>query len=295
MMDIKLRPGRYLVAVSGGVDSMTLLDLLAGKKGLDLVVAHFNHGIRPDSKDDEELVAETAGRLGFRFEVGGGELGSGTSEEVARHARYQFLYRLQHKYFADAIVTAHHRDDLLETAVINILRGTGRRGLTAISENRMVLRPLLEISKKEILSYAKKHNLTWIEDVTNQNETYLRNYIRRRVLSQMSNRDKRELLINIQKVAKNSKLQNQLLATISQRVIINDKINRELFTQLPSEAASEVLIDWLKVNGLNYDRKLVNRLNVALRTARVGTRLPVQANIELALDLRDAHLERVGR
>src|SRR5437868_2321087 len=143
-------PGRYVLAVSGGVDSMVLLDLLAKQTELELIVAHFNHGIRPDSAKDEELVAKVAKRLKRSFEAGQGKLSGHTSEEKARDARYKFLKAVTSKYSAVAIVTAHHQDDMIETVILNLLRGTGYRGFTAISNNDEVIRPLLGYAKKEI-------------------------------------------------------------------------------------------------------------------------------------------------
>src|SRR5438270_2251525 len=118
-MKVNVPPGRYVLAVSGGVDSMVLLDLLAKLPGLELVVAHFNHGIRPESVNDEELVANRAKRLNLPLELGYASLGQGASEATARQARYQFLEAVQKKYKAKAIITAHHQDDWIETAVIN--------------------------------------------------------------------------------------------------------------------------------------------------------------------------------
>jgi tRNA(Ile)-lysidine synthase len=105
-MKIGIEPGKYVLAVSGGVDSMVLLDLLAkqakGSKkiGIQLIVAHFNHGIRADSADDELLTAEVTKRYGLPFEVGYGELGTGASEETAREARYKFLEGVKVKHAA---------------------------------------------------------------------------------------------------------------------------------------------------------------------------------------------------
>src|SRR3990167_9095744 len=215
MKEIKLDlpAGKYILAVSGGVDSMSLLHLLVQKRqqkadsniqhptsNIEFVVAHFNHGIRPDSDKDEELVHKAAKKYQLPFEVGYGKLGPGASEELARKARYQFLGRLKDKYQAKTILTAHHQDDLLETAIINVFRGTGRRGLTAISENPDISRPLLDVPKTKIMSYAKRHKLKWREDPTNTDETKLRNYVRRRVVAKLTDQQRRDLLKNIDKV-----------------------------------------------------------------------------------------------
>src|SRR5437764_343012 len=133
-MDVVLpKPGKYVVAVSGGVDSVALLDMLARSDDLKLVVAHFDHGIRKDSAKDRKFVEDLAKNYDLPFVYEEGHLGSGTSEAVARGARYDFLHRVKKSHGAQAIITAHHQDDVLETAIINLLRGTGRKGLTSLT------------------------------------------------------------------------------------------------------------------------------------------------------------------
>lgn len=157
--NIDLKPGKYVLAVSGGVDSVALLDLLAKKAELELIVAHFDHGIRPNSKRDCDFVAILADRYGLEFYSVQGELGIGASEETARKARYDFLRKIKNKVNAKAIITAHHQDDVIETAVINIIRGTTARGLGSLKSTKEIARPLLKYTKKEIIGYAKENNL----------------------------------------------------------------------------------------------------------------------------------------
>lgn len=141
-MRVNILPGKYIVAVSGGVDSTVLLDLLTQKDGVQLVVAHFNHGIRPAANRDEAFVRALAAKYDLPFEVGHGELGPRASEADARQARYSFLKQIEEKHEAYALITAHHQDDMIETALINTVRGTGPKGLIAITASTGVLRPL---------------------------------------------------------------------------------------------------------------------------------------------------------
>src|SRR5882724_12578395 len=113
-MDI-IAPGRYIVAVSGGVDSMVLLDMLRRQPGLDVVVAHVDHGVRVDSHEDTTLVEHYATKYGLTCLVTQLKLGSGVSEETARVARYDFLQKCCKTQNAIGIITAHHQDDLIET------------------------------------------------------------------------------------------------------------------------------------------------------------------------------------
>jgi tRNA(Ile)-lysidine synthetase-like protein len=295
MRDVKLDlpAGKYVIAVSGGVDSMALLDLLAKsqkpKARSRFVAAHFHPGIRPDAYKDEELVRKAAKKYQLPFEAGRGNLGLGASEETARRARYQFLKQVQDKYRAKAIITAHHQDDLLETAVINILRGTGRRGLTAIAENPDILRPLLRVPKKDLVAYARKQGLEWREDPTNKDETYLRNYIRRQIVAKLTQRQRAELLKYIDKVAKISKLQNELIATISHKLVTDGSINRSAYINLPPEVADELVIYWLREVGYrSYNKKKINRLSMAIKTARPSTHHKVSDKLELVIEKQSA-------
>ncbi len=164
-----------VVAVSGGVDSVVLLDMLVQRGEDKLVVAHFDHGIRVESAQDAQFVRQLAARYDLPFETKREELGAATSEEQARERRYAFLDDIARKYDA-RLATAHHQDDLIETICINLLRGTGWRGLAPM--HSAVWRPLLAMPKAEIIRYAIEHSLEWREDETNNSLRYLRNRVR---------------------------------------------------------------------------------------------------------------------
>lgn len=182
MKAVLASPGSYVVAVSGGVDSMALLHLLRKNPGLDLVVAHFDHGIRDNSSEDRKFVQTFAKANGLKFVYEEGNLGAGASEARARDARYKFLHKTVEDTGSAAIVTAHHQDDVLETAIINLLRGSGRKGLTSLGNRPGIERPLLSVPKRDLVAYAKDQGLRWREDSTNQDLDYLRNYVRHRLL-----------------------------------------------------------------------------------------------------------------
>jgi tRNA(Ile)-lysidine synthetase-like protein len=190
MTEMLLSAGRYVIAVSGGVDSVVLLDMLANQSGLDLIVTHFDHGVRNDSAMDALFVSDLAKKYELPFETKREELGPSTSEDTARTRRYEFLRAVAKKYDAK-IVTAHHADDVIETIAINLLRGTGWRGLAVLDSD--IVRPLTDMTKSEIIDYANEHQLTWREDSTNAGDEYLRNRIRRK-LTNLDNDTKRQLL-----------------------------------------------------------------------------------------------------
>jgi tRNA(Ile)-lysidine synthase len=181
---------KYVLAVSGGVDSIVLLDLLVRQSDIEIIVAHFDHGIRDDSAKDALFVANLARKYNLPFETRREELGKNVSEETARSRRYEFLRAVARKYNA-RLVTAHHADDVVETISINLYRGTGWRGLAAMDSD--IARPLTKITKAEIIDYANQNKLDWREDSTNSNDDYLRNRIRRR-LADIDDDAKKQLL-----------------------------------------------------------------------------------------------------
>ena len=178
---------KIVVAVSGGVDSVVLLDFLVrffrnknGQKWLEenLIVAHFDHGIRgKESQEDCEFVRRLAEKDRLKFEFEHGNLGENSSEEKARNARYIFLRKIAKRENA-IIFTAHHKNDLAETFAININRGGGWRSV-ACFDSPDIERPFLRFSKLEILKMAKQQGLIWREDSTNFSQKYTRNRIRK--------------------------------------------------------------------------------------------------------------------
>lgn len=184
--------GLLVVAVSGGIDSVVLLDTLVAQ-GASLIVAHVNHGIRDDSDADELWVRQLADNYGVPFVSIRLELGSGVNEETARHARYAWLETVQEQAGAVAVATAHHEDDILETICINLSRGTGWRGLCSLRETKTRKRPLLNWSKADIVTYALEHGLQWREDSTNESLRYFRNRVRHAVIPRFTAPQRRAL------------------------------------------------------------------------------------------------------
>lgn len=293
-MDSQIAPGKYIVAVSGGVDSMVLLDVLAQQAGLSLVVAHYDHGIRPDSAEDRKLVAAAAQRYGLPFVYGEGKLGVQASEAAARTARYSFLERVQQEQNARAIILAHHQDDALETAILNILRGTGRRGLTALANTPTRLRPLLNVVKTDIVAYAKQRGITWREDSTNTDQRYLRNYIRHTLLSQFNGAARRTLLQLIADTQQQNDAIDRLLAAWLARWADGVHMNRRQFILLPHAVAKEMLAAWLRQNGIaSYDAKTLERVTIAAKTLRPGraVSLVAGARISVGKDMLALHVQ----
>ncbi len=278
------KPGRYILAVSGGLDSVCLLDLMSKQAGYELIVAHFDHGIRPDSAKDKEFVANIAERYGLKFVSQKGNLGPGASEAKAREARYAFLDRVKNEIKADAIITAHHLDDRYETLIINLIRGTGRKGLSSISETASIKRPLLGVSRDELKKYAKSNKLIWHEDPTNSEDKYLRNYIRSNVTTRLKKEDKKKLESLMDRQLKlNYKIDNLTL-----NLIASDdptKLNLSLLNVLPHKESREVVALWLRQNKLpSFNKNTIERLTVAAKTKRPGTRIDIYGQSSVRIE-----------
>ncbi len=181
---------RCVVAVSGGPDSMALLQVLvqlAPVFDLFLVVAHVDHGLRPlEAEAEARLVQETAQVLGLacecaRVEVVAYAREQGLSREhAARNLRYGFLQEVAARHRATKIAVGHTADDQAEEILLRLIRGTGRAGLTGMARLRdgLVIRPFLGIAKQEILGYLAAENISYCIDSSNLQRVYLRNRIR---------------------------------------------------------------------------------------------------------------------
>lgn len=178
----------FLLAVSSGIDSMVLLDLFL-QAGLNFQVAHVNYRLREESSDlDEKTVCEVCSRNGIPFylHTAADKPEKGSVQLWARELRYQFFRGLLNTENLDYLVTAHHLNDQLETFMINVIRGTGIRGLTGIPHgSNDTLRPLLPFSRLEIERYAHQNEIVFREDHTNAEDYYLRNRIRNHIVPEL--------------------------------------------------------------------------------------------------------------
>ena len=277
-MQVDLKPGTYIVAVSGGVDSMALLDALTSQQtpGVRLIVAHFDHGIRHDSALDRELVQATAAQNALQFVYDEGRLPPDASEDMARRARYDFLHQIRKVSGARAIITAHHQDDLVETAIHNLLRGTNRSGVVSLRSRPGLLRPLLQYPKSEILAYASQKGLNWREDSTNQELRYRRNYIRHKIAPRLSEASRQDFLNHIHNIHKSHEEIEKHLINYLHMQPATHMLARHQFIMLPHSVAREVMTTWLKLRGAkNSAAKLIDQLVTDAKTARVDRQFDV--------------------
>ncbi|WP_072906544.1 tRNA lysidine(34) synthetase TilS [Malonomonas rubra] len=243
-----------LVAVSGGIDSVVLLRLLSvasNQFGFRLSVAHFDHQIRPESRAEAEFVEQLCERMRLSFFFGSGDVPAFAKEEkislemAARQLRRVFLLRTAKRLDARLIALAHHRDDQVETFFLRLLRGSGSAGLAAMKTlNSCWWRPLLGCSREQILDFARKENLNWVEDGSNADTSILRNRVRHEVLPQL-----REL---------NPQLDERLSVLSAQF-----QADEDFWQQHVAKTITALIVD--HSDGLRLDRQKLLGLHAALR------------------------------
>lgn len=186
------RDGRYLVALSGGADSVALL-LVLQELGYHVAAVHCNFHLRGDESDrDEQFVVELCASRGVTLHRAHfdtreyAQLHHVSIEMAARELRYRYFEQLRHDLDYDGICVAHHREDSVETLLINLIRGTGIRGLQGIQpRNGYILRPLLAVSRQNIEDYLCAHQQTFVIDSSNMEDNIQRNHIRLNVIPQL--------------------------------------------------------------------------------------------------------------
>ena len=212
---------KLILALSGGIDSMVLADLLLKAKA-DFVIAHCNFHLRGEESDgDEQFVRDYAEQKGLRlfvkqFDTFTYAKEHGVSIEMAaRDLRYAWFEELRQELNYDYIAVAHHADDQLETFFINLLRGAGIRGLKGMQPvNGNIIRPLLDVSREEIHQYAIENHIEWREDHTNAETQFLRNKIRHELLPVIDNISKEgrsAILKSINHLASENELYRELV------------------------------------------------------------------------------------
>ncbi|MBQ6396313.1 tRNA lysidine(34) synthetase TilS [Candidatus Saccharibacteria bacterium] len=262
---------KRVLAVSGGIDSMTLLDLMAERfPAEELVVATFDHGTRESSAKDAEFVSEVASALKLKVYRGKAELGAGVSEEKARAERYRFLREVAFLEKGE-IWTAHHLDDLVETVAINLVRGTGIRGLAPFSSPG-IRRPFIEgefgevFDKAKVLTRAAERGVRFREDPTNASEDYLRNRVRKRT-REMSREEKLrlfELFLRQKAVVKE-------IDEIIEAILPEDlRFFRGDFSEMDEKVALEILRGGLGRAGVSATRPQVRGFLTAIREYAPG-------------------------
>jgi tRNA(Ile)-lysidine synthase len=272
-----------LLAVSGGLDSMVMLDLCM-KHNLSIAIAHCNFMLRgEESNRDETFVISKAKELGTvchvrKFETQKiAEQQKLSIQETARDLRYAYFEELINTHKYNFLFTAHHQNDNVETVFINMLRGTGSKGLAGIQQKRnKIYRPLLFATRNDIEAYAIQNNITYVEDSSNKKDDYLRNNIRHHLMPVLQNISENAL----QRISKNSKTIKQevdLLEWFIEHWCIVNKVQTESgFTiklnkllELPSPAIAIAISHIIKperVDALEVEKFLESNTGSTIST-----------------------------
>jgi tRNA(Ile)-lysidine synthase len=274
------------------VDSMVLLDMLRRQPGLELVVAHADHGIRADAAEDEVLVRGYAHTYHLRYVAKRLMLGLGTSEAAARTARYNFLQQCRKNEDAIAIITAHHQDDMIETALITIMRGTGWRGLAPFMPQRDVLRPLLILTKNDIIGYARKHRVPWREDSTNTDESYLRNYIRHTLIPTLDQKSMVWRTVFLQHIRKQQQLRAKITKCLDTLLGGRSVLSRYNIIMHPPEISYEIIQHACTIHtGNTLERSLAESAVLFAKVAKPGKVLELNKDWQLRAESANVVVE----
>ena len=195
---VPARGETLVVGLSGGADSVALTAALASlrrRRGFEVVAAHLDHGLRAGSGEDAAFCHELCASLGLTLRGGSARVRErarrekGGVEAAARRERYSFLRRVSEDEAASAIAVAHTRDDQAETLLLRLLRGSGSSGLAAMRpRSGALLRPLLAVSRRDVLAYLAERGLAWRDDPSNLDLGYARNRVRHELLPYLEQR-----------------------------------------------------------------------------------------------------------
>ena len=265
---------KLVLALSGGIDSMVLADLLLKAK-VEFVAAHCNFHLRGDESDgDDWFVRKFAENRGIQcfvkhFETEKYAAKHGISIEMAaRDLRYAWFEQLRQQLGYDKIAVAHHVDDQAETFFINLLRGAGLNGLKGMKpQNGVIIRPLLWASREQIRKYAVENHIVWREDHTNVESVYLRNRIRNQLLpvfDELQPKARQGLYKSLEHLSAENELYRALLKEkLAQIVQHRDEVQSLPYSALtPSNtsyfsiqhSAFQLLFEWLRDYGFNTDQ-----------------------------------------
>lgn len=244
---------RVLLAVSGGMDSMAMVTLFL-QANISIGVAHINHHLRGNESDEDaefiQKYCEEKKIPFYIFHIDPAQFASGNMHDTARKLRYEWLSKLAKEEKFNSIATAHHKDDVAETFMIHLMRGSGLEGLDGIpSKYNNIIRPLLFADRDDILDFMQKNNIFYREDSSNISDKYMRNKVRHHIIPSIHFADKRAkegILLSINHLKKSNQLLQFLvheytkqwitkqknITTIDLSFLENNNVGHELFFQM---------------------------------------------------------------
>lgn len=271
LKEYELQDKTIIVGFSGGYDSMCLLDILSKIKeqegfwDLNIIAAHFNHNWRgEEALKEQEVCRLFAASRGVEFYTRTASPSVKKTENDARIARYEFFEEAMEEYDADAVFTAHNKDDNAETVLYRVIKGTGLVGLKGISVRRNCFyRPLLKISRAEIVDYCNKNNLNPNNDSSNADTSYRRNYLRLNVIPALEkiNPSVKDSLNTLAEVCSSENaIIEEYLTDIRTKVFVEDRIVSSEFKKLSKPVKMRLLHEYIQKFDLDYDFKKIKEV-----------------------------------
>ncbi|HRY13228.1 MAG TPA: tRNA lysidine(34) synthetase TilS [Syntrophomonadaceae bacterium] len=274
-----------VVGVSGGPDSMALLHILVDlspRLGFRIAAAHLNHGLRPEADEEEAFVREACRKLEvacFTQKVAVEELARARKaglEETGRYARYNFFEELRQQIGGHRIATAHHSDDVAESVLLHLLRGSGIKGLRGILPlNGLIIRPLLRVSKQELLQYLELKLIPYCRDESNSDPYYLRNRIRHKLIPLLEKEFNPRIVDKLNQLATIAGDENQVMEEQTQMVWNEVRLAQD---------SSTVVVDNRVLTGLprGFQRRIVLKALNQLATTAEWSLEDVEAILALS-------------
>ena len=284
----------YVLAVSGGVDSMVLLEQffqLQKKYPIIITVVHIHHHLRQESDEEEVMVREFCRKRNLSVEVCHWEEGSSQNsgiEEKARQFRYEKLKESQQKHHASYVVVAHHADDQVETVLMKLTRGSTLEGIAGMKPMRpfgegYLIRPFLTVDKKVLYEYASMHQILYSEDTTNQSVAYTRNRFRQEMIP-LFKKENPKFNQKIQEFTKTLQEQQELIGTITYQWMEQALVelpngwswNKDSYLKQPIGLQKVILVEISKKIGGLLSTKNVSDIHKAILsdTSQLSLNLP---------------------
>ncbi|MGI6782484.1 MAG: tRNA lysidine(34) synthetase TilS [Acholeplasmataceae bacterium] len=274
-----------VLAVSGGVDSMVMLDFLRRMK-LNVVVVHFNHQKRVNSYEEAKLVQDYCDTYLLPYNYFKLTINSSDFQNRARMLRHRHLEEVASRLDTPYILTAHHLDDLLETILMNLTRGSNILGYAGMRQvNQMgqfiYVKPLLYYSKEDLIDYAKRHNVPYMEDESNYTTEYLRNRYRLTLVPIMKQENPNLLQVvkqyNLQLIAAYDAIRSQTLEYLNG----NDNIDIPKFKLLSQAVQDDVIAYFLETNNVNLNYRLVEKIRDVLLSKKPNQTINLSNSLQL--------------
>ena len=299
---------KLVVAVSGGPDSMFLLDVLLKvrkTKDIDIIVAHVNHNVRSESYDEANKVKEYCIKNNIIFEyMIIDKYGTENFHDYARSVRYKFFENLINKYQAKYLLTAHHGDDLTETILMRIVRGSSLAGYAGFNRetnmnNYTLIRPLITLTKSEIEEYMNNNHLWYAVDKSNLKDVYTRNRYRKYILPKLKEENKnvhKKFIKFSKKVNDISGFFNKYVDKIYKEVLVNKKIDiKKLLKEdkiIIENVLSKYLFDIYKDTIYMISDKNIDELYKCIINKKSNVVIDIPGNYKFIKSYDDAYIIR---